>query len=78
MPGPRPVTFDINMMRKDQRLLIDTAAHAHAPLYVFPAVAARVDAAIKEGKGGMEFIDAFNEVADRAKPILDKAKQEQK
>jgi 3-hydroxyisobutyrate dehydrogenase-like beta-hydroxyacid dehydrogenase len=52
--GDYAATFELAMARKDVRLMLETAAAGlpDAPLAILPAIAARMDAVIAEGKGG--------------------------
>jgi 3-hydroxyisobutyrate dehydrogenase len=43
--------FELTMARKDARLMIETAAAAHVPLHVLPAIAERFDELIAAGHG---------------------------
>ena len=47
-------TFELTMARKDVRLVLETAAAGlpDAPLAILPAIAARMDAVIAQGRGG--------------------------
>jgi 3-hydroxyisobutyrate dehydrogenase len=44
-------SFDLSMARKDVRLMLETAGAAGIPLYVLPAIAARMDKVIAQGHG---------------------------
>ena len=44
--------FELSMARKDARLMLETAAAAHVPLHVLPAIAERIDQLIAAGHGG--------------------------
>ena len=46
-----PPSWELQMTRKDTRLMMEAAAQAGVPLAVIPAIAARMDAVIAEGHG---------------------------
>ena len=46
-----PPSWELQMTRKDTRLMREAAAQAGVPLAVIPAIAARMDAVIAEGHG---------------------------
>lgn len=51
--GDSPPSFELNMARKDVRLMLESAGHA--PLIVLPAIAAAMDRAIARGQGSLDF-----------------------
>jgi 3-hydroxyisobutyrate dehydrogenase-like beta-hydroxyacid dehydrogenase len=51
--GDGPASFELQMARKDVRLMLETAGTA--PLTVLPGVAAAMDRALQEGRGAQDF-----------------------
>jgi 3-hydroxyisobutyrate dehydrogenase len=48
-------SWELQMARKDARIMLDEAARAGLPLAVLPAIAARMDAVIAEGHGAHDW-----------------------
>lgn len=48
-------SWTLSMARKDVALMLEAAAHSGLPLAVLPGVAARMDAAIAEGRGPLDY-----------------------
>jgi 3-hydroxyisobutyrate dehydrogenase len=51
-------SFELEMARKDLRLMMDEAARGGVDLYVTPAIAALFDAAIARGQGALDMVVA--------------------
>lgn len=63
-------SFELTMARKDVRLMLETAEHGGNALHLLPAIAARMDALLKEGNGdrdiGILAKDAVPTLSSRA------------